>query len=880
MATALPSGVLVQNVSTVFICVIMSMTIQPLLALVSLASVPVVILTTTVIMRLAQPSLAIERRAGALAATNVQRASGAIETVKGHNAQADEHARFMKTINTILGQIYRQSFLWPTATGIVEFSSLAMFVAAFWFGAKLIDSGKATVTEVHQVFWSCMFAAGALQSLSRLLTPLLKGSASLASLLTVIQERQAKATARPRFVPVIRRHPRRCRGGFELKEVFFSYPSRLEEPVLRGINMFLPPGETTFVVGGNGSGKSTVAQLLLRLYSPSGGEIVLDNHELDSYDNSFTSSHIALVSQGCVLFDLSVHDNVALGILNSDSSAFGVVRRPSDVTRAEVIDACKLAHIHDYIESLPQGYNTMLENNGAALSGGQRQRLAIARARIRDPTVLILDEATRALDPTSRVAVSENIKKWRRNSTTIVISHDLSQVTPEDFVYVMQNGHIVEQGYWKDLMEQATEFAAMAAHQVHNPVSDAIDFSWRDADTSEVGQMLDEISDDYLDIPQPIDESRHTLRPQSGLWDLDVLHQYERQSRRSSWFLDTTIPGMDSGTPSRPVSRQHQRASRTSARLSGVRNSTFVIPTHKPEQAFEKGDMEVMESPPSSANVAEQWTRVSFTGQPASSVRSRFSTEKKPTSLDPAAPAKVKPEPLVGYLGLARRFYPTIPHKFLLFLGLLFAVVEGASMPIWSFFIAQVLALLGVGSIHQVTMKGLTVLGITAARGFAIWASMFFLFRLSGTWQHSMRAKSFDLVLKQDKSWFDDEKHGASAIAHSLVKDIEDIGPLFSSVSPGIVVVLVMVLMSLIWAMVAGWQLTLVGLALGPIVLLVSTFANGRLAVAEKYNKARRDAVAQTFYEVSCSTIWLRLVHRQCPGHQVHVARKPLQQRF
>lgn len=390
MATALPGGALVQGVATVGVCIALSMRILPILALVSLASVPVIILVTTVTMAAAQPSLAIERRAGAEAATNVQRAAGAIETVKGHNAQADEHKRFMRSVNVILHQIYRQSFMWPTVSGVVEFSTLAMFVASFWYGAKLINEGKATVAEVQTVFWSCMFAATALQGVSRLLTPLIKGSTSLASLLTVIQHQAAPQPSKPTFSPNILRHPRRCLGWFELKEVFFSYPSRLETPVLRGINVFLPQGETTFVVGGNGSGKSTVAQLLLRLYKPSGGEITLDNHDLDSYDEAFTRCHIALVSQGCVLFDMSVHDNVALGVLNREATAYGVTRRPKDVTRSEVIEACKMAHIHEFVESLPQGYDTMLENNGAALSGGQRQRLAIARARLRDPTVLVL----------------------------------------------------------------------------------------------------------------------------------------------------------------------------------------------------------------------------------------------------------------------------------------------------------------------------------------------------------------------------------------------------------------------------------------------------------------------------------------------------------
>jgi ATP-binding cassette subfamily B (MDR/TAP) protein 1 len=160
---------------------------------------------------------------------------------------------------------------------------------------------------------------------------------------------------------------------------------------LRDITLFLPPGETTFIVGGSGSGKSTIAQLLLRLYAPSGGEITLDNQALSYLDDDFTRQHIAAVQQGCILFDLSIRENVAMGLAGSGPDPVtGVTRRPQDVTRDEVVEACKMAMIHDFIDSLPQGYETRLGTGGSALSGGQRQRLAIARARIRDPTVLIL----------------------------------------------------------------------------------------------------------------------------------------------------------------------------------------------------------------------------------------------------------------------------------------------------------------------------------------------------------------------------------------------------------------------------------------------------------------------------------------------------------
>jgi ATP-binding cassette subfamily B (MDR/TAP) protein 1 len=181
--------------------------------------------------------------------------------------------------------------------------------------------------------------------------------------------------------------PASCKGAFDLRNVTFSYPSRPDMPVLEDVSIYLPDCDTTFIVGGSGSGKSTLAQLLLRLYEPNSGEILFDEQDFFHLDTEWTRSHIAAVSQGCILFDMSVHDNVAMGLAGSDSG-----RKPSDATREEVIAACRSALMHDFVRDLPDGYDTMLGNGGANLSGGQKQRLAIARAFMRNPTVLILGE--------------------------------------------------------------------------------------------------------------------------------------------------------------------------------------------------------------------------------------------------------------------------------------------------------------------------------------------------------------------------------------------------------------------------------------------------------------------------------------------------------
>lgn len=404
-------GTFVQSFCAFVFCFALSLYRSPVLALVSLSTIPLVVILQIVTQILAGPMYAGERRAFAEASTDVERSTNAIATVKAHNAQAAESARFNKIIERVKANLVKQALLWGMSLSLTDFLILGTFVSGFWYGAKVVRDGTTSAGAVMTVFWAALQAATYLQSTVPCLTDLTKAKLSLASLLTVIQDYSPRpqpgnpfsptsstfsprnsvlSKARPTSMAKIR--PQRCHGEFNLRNVSFAYPSRPDSLVLRDITLFIPPGETTFVVGGSGSGKSTIAQLLLKLYLPEGGDITLDNQSFAYLDESYTSEHIAAVQQGCILFDMTIHDNVALGLAGAGPSAKGEVRKPKDVTREEVVEACRMAMIHDFIMSLPEGYETKLGTGGSSLSGGQRQRMAIARARIRNPTILILGQ--------------------------------------------------------------------------------------------------------------------------------------------------------------------------------------------------------------------------------------------------------------------------------------------------------------------------------------------------------------------------------------------------------------------------------------------------------------------------------------------------------
>jgi ATP-binding cassette subfamily B (MDR/TAP) protein 1 len=393
-------------------CFILALYRAPVLALVSLATIPLVIILQIATQICAAPLYAGERRAFAEASTDVERSTNAIATVKAHNAQAAESVRFDRIVQRVRAILVRQALLWGFSLSLTDFLILATFVSGFWYGAKVVRDGTVSSGTVMTVFWAALLAASYLQQTVPCLTLLTKAKMSMASLLTVIQDHPTSVRpsslvsnpfspvssplhakfgnghSRPNSMAKIR--PQRCHGEFDLRNISFAYPSRPDSLVLRDITLFIPPGETTFVVGGSGSGKSTIAQLLLRLYTPEGGDITLDNQSFGYLDDRYTGAHIAAVQQGCILFDMSVHDNVALGLAGSAVEGKADARRPKDVTRDEIVQACRMAMIHDFISSLPDGYETRLGTGGSSLSGGQRQRMAIARARIRDPTVLIL----------------------------------------------------------------------------------------------------------------------------------------------------------------------------------------------------------------------------------------------------------------------------------------------------------------------------------------------------------------------------------------------------------------------------------------------------------------------------------------------------------
>ncbi|KAF8703485.1 hypothetical protein HU200_032293 [Digitaria exilis] len=228
------------------------------------------------------------------------------------------------------------------------------------------------------------------------------------------------------------------RGQIVFRNVHFSYPSRPDTRVLDGVNLTIAEGATVGLVGGSGSGKSTIISLLQRFYSPDSGEILLDGHDIGALNAEWLRSQIGLVSQEPVLFATSIRENILFG--NETASL------------KQIVAAAKMANAHDFITKLPHGYETNVGQFGTQLSGGQKQRIAIARALIRDPKILLLDEATSALDSESERAVQEALDRASMGRTTVVVAHRLSTIRKADMIAVLDAGRVVERGTHDELV--------------------------------------------------------------------------------------------------------------------------------------------------------------------------------------------------------------------------------------------------------------------------------------------------------------------------------------------------------------------------------------------------------------------------------------------
>ena len=371
-----------------------------------------------------------------LAASNVivEETLQAVQAVKSFTSELFEIDKYSKALNKVVNTALRAAVFRGLFISFVVFVLFGGIVAVIWYGASLVQSGAITIGELISFILYTTLIGGSIAGLGDLYGQLQRAFGASERILSILDEESELDTTNTKLRP-----PLSIQGNIAFQNVSFAYPSRPDVTVLKGIDLNIEPGEKVALVGHSGAGKSTITQLLLRFYQTNQGKILVDGRDIQSYDLTSYRQHIGIVPQEVLLFGGTIQENIAYG--------------KQDATLEEIREAARLANALDFIESFPEGLQTLVGERGVKLSGGQRQRVAIARAILKNPEILILDEATSSLDAESESLVQQALDTLMENRTTIIIAHRLATIRKVDRIYVLRNGKIVESGTHDELYD-------------------------------------------------------------------------------------------------------------------------------------------------------------------------------------------------------------------------------------------------------------------------------------------------------------------------------------------------------------------------------------------------------------------------------------------
>lgn len=367
-------------------------------------------------------------------ATIVEETLQGIVNVKAFSNEGHELRRYHEGLGHFLTATLRGARIRAAFVSFIVFALFGTIVLVLWSGARLLQAGEITFGELTRFILYTTFVAGAMGQFADLYSQLQKAIGATQRVRELLRETvEIEVSLNPSPGPT----PARLNGEVRFEDVRFTYLSREGFQVLHGIDLVASPGQSIALVGPSGAGKSTVLSLLMRLYDPTSGRILLDGRDAREIPLTDLRAQMSLVPQEVLLFGGTIAENIAYG-------------RPG-ASQAEIEAAARQANAHQFIQSFPEGYLTLVGDRGIKLSGGQRQRIAIARAILRNPAILILDEATSALDSESEGLIQEALESLMRGRTTFIIAHRLATVRHADRIVVIADGRVVETGRHEEL---------------------------------------------------------------------------------------------------------------------------------------------------------------------------------------------------------------------------------------------------------------------------------------------------------------------------------------------------------------------------------------------------------------------------------------------
>ncbi|KAK4154236.1 P-loop containing nucleoside triphosphate hydrolase protein [Chaetomidium leptoderma] len=780
-ATSQTLGYLVCDVFVFAACIVVAFVYSFKLTLVMLATGVPSALILWGISRFLDPAIEAQKRELAQAAKHVTAATTAIDLVKVYNGADHEAFQFTSAIRRSAKFYSRQVLCNCAQMGYVKLWMILLFVLGFSFAVFLVGRGELTPGDALTTFYATLIAIQSIETLGPHWLVLAKGMAAGQSLQGLMKEAETGLVD----TTTGWRKPLGCLGDIKLSNVSFAYPSNPTKTVLEPSTLRFGPGEMTFVVGRSGSGKSTLGNLLVRFYEPSTGQITVDGNPITTLDLDWVRRNITLIQQSSTLFHDSLFQNIAFGALD-----------PDNVSPDAVQDACAMALLQSTIANMPDGVHTTIDPGGYTLSGGQKQRLALARAKLRDPPVLILDEITSGLDPVSRTMIMEAIRIWRTGKTTIIITHEVGHIKDDEYVYVLADGMVAQEGLKREIAEDESGLFASF-------VACADDSSSRSSVSS------DSESDSDLSDQEPVQEAQYAKFLRGAL--------VENQAMSVGLFRRISLrpePTINKATSHRSARRSVSNKTFNDRPVSGGLSRTSSI------QVITQRGLGVQRSRTLNARQALQKDQEA---NPHASLDSldRFFLERLANHKDRGKPSKGRQLP--SLTTILKTVWPTLDKtgKGQLVLGIMLCLVMAASTPIFSFFFANLIGQFWIveGQESSVSKWAGLLAAIAVVDASATFFGYFFMEEVAQKWVNTLRAEAIKRILSQPKPWFDKANHSPSRITQCLDRNAEEMRKLVGMFVPILLTVTTMIFASLVWALVIRWDFTLVTLAGLPVVI-------------------------------------------------------------
>lgn len=824
MATSQTLGFLICDIMVFVACILVAFIFSFKLTLVMLATGIPSALILWGIGRFVDPGIEGQKRHLAEASKHATAATTGIDLVKVYSGADNESFRFMTAIRRSGRYYLRQVLCNCGQISYIKLWMLMLFVVGFFFAVVLVNSGDLTPGNALTTFYAALIAFQSVETLGPHWLVLAKGMVSGQLLKSLVHDgnddgRGDKGVGWHR--------PLSCQGDIRIRDVSFAYPSNPEKIVLQPSNFHFIAGEMTFVVGRSGSGKSTLGNLLARFYQPLTGSITVDEHPIARLQLEWLRRNITLVQQSSVTFASSFIENVALGAAD-----------PTRVSVEEIQKACSMALLQSTISGLPDGIHTKIGHGGRALSGGQQQRLALARAKLRDPPVLILDEINSGLDPVSRTLIMDAIRLWRKGKTTIIITHEVAQIKDDEYVYVLENGSVVQEGFRNQLAQLPSGlFSSLlaSADDGCSSLSTSVYSSDIDSDSEVYEKPFRGGQYDKLMRSLSLDKKR-----QSGLFHRlgmspeptpapTILGSLSRSnSLRKQVFQDSAVPkishqsnihdkseGMDIVTQS---AFQVQQARTLNIRRSAMIQNSAITDNGEASRSLDSLEMFFLER-----------------------LDKRKNNEKGKDNTIPRT--KIYP----SLRSILKTVWPTLDKtgKFELILAVLLCLVVATSNPVFSFIFSQLLSTFWLPENRQEASSkwavGLTAVAVVDA--IATFFSYYLMERVAQKWVNALRAEAIKRILMQPKEWFDKANHSPSIIVQCLERNGEEMRKLVGMFVPIFLTVTCMILAALAWSLAIRWDLTLVTLAGVPVAIGTARLNS---AVSDKWESICDQAAVKT----------------------------------